>query len=157
MIGGLLGALVAPKLQGRFSLAQLVILLTGPGTLFVALAAVLIPSPLVALPLAIPLMFSPTANAALFAAMIRRTPEGMQGRVNNALLQAATGLAAFAPVTAGLLVAHTSAHWAMGVFAAALGISGVVALCLKGIREAEKLASAGPVKSVEAPAQVTST
>jgi MFS family permease len=137
MVGGLLGALVAPRLQGRFALSRLVVLLTGGGTVFLAVAALLIPSPLVALPIAVPLFLSPTSNAALFAAMLRRTPEVMRGRVNNALLQVATGLAALAPLVAGLLVQNISSHWAMGAFAVALAVSTIVALSLKGLREAE--------------------
>jgi MFS family permease len=137
MVGGLLGAIAAPRFQGRIPLSRLVVLLTGGGTLFFAVAAVLIPSPLVALPLAVPLFLSPTANAALFAALLRRTPEAMRGRVNNALLQVATGLAALSPLIAGLLVEHVSSHWAMGAFAVALGVSAIVALSLKGLRQAE--------------------
>jgi MFS family permease len=137
MVGGLLGAIAAPRLQGRFSLSRLVVILTAGGTLFFAIGAVLIPSPLVALPVAVTLFFSPTTNAALFAAMLRGTPEAMRGRVNNALLQVATGLAALAPLVAGLLVQHISPHWAMGAFAVALGVSAIMALTLKGLRQAE--------------------
>jgi len=113
------------------------VFLTSGGTLFFAVAAVLIPSPLVALPIAIPLFISPTSNAALFAAMLRQTPEAMRGRVNNALLQVATGLAALAPLVAGLLVERASSHWAMGAFAVALGVSAIMAVSLKGLRQAE--------------------
>ncbi|HEV8065125.1 MAG TPA: MFS transporter, partial [Acidimicrobiales bacterium] len=122
MIGGLLGAVAAPKLQGRWSLSQLVVFLTLSGTGLFAVAAVLMPSPWVALPIAIPLVVSPTTNAALFATLIRQTPADMRGRVNNALLQVATGLAALAPLAAGALVS-VSSHWAMGAFAVALGVS----------------------------------
>jgi MFS family permease len=140
MVGGLLGAIVAPSLQGRFALSRLVVLLTGVGTVFFAIAAMLIPSPLVALPLAVPLFVSPTSNAALFAAMLRRTPEAMRGRVNNALIQVATGLAALSPLIAGLFVEDVSSHWAMGAFAVALGVSAIMALTLKGLRQAEAAA-----------------
>jgi MFS family permease len=137
MVGGLLGALVAPKIQGRLSLTRLVLLLTAGGTVFFAIGALIMPSPWVALPLTIPLFLSPTTNAALFAALFRRTPEGMRGRVNNALLQMATGLAALAPLVAGIIVEKVSSNWAMGAFAIALGISAVMTLNLKGLAEAE--------------------
>ena len=90
-------------------------------TAFFAVAALLLPSPLVAVPMAITLLLAPTANAALFAAMLRTTPEDMRGRVNNTVILAATGLAALAPLTAGLLVQHFSGRWALAVFAAAIG------------------------------------
>ncbi len=138
MVGGLLGAVVAPKFQGRLSVHQLVVILTVGGTVFFALAAWILPSPLVALPLAVPLFFSPTANAALLAAMFRRTPEAMRGRVMNALLQLATGLAALAPLVAGLVVEHVSSAAAMATFAVALGISAVMALSLRGLRDAAR-------------------
>jgi MFS family permease len=85
----------------------------------------------------VPLFLSPATNAALFAAMLRQTPEAMRGRVNNALIQVATGLAALAPLVAGLLVEDVSSHWAIGAFAVALAVSAVMALTLKGLRQAE--------------------
>ncbi|HVB52535.1 MAG TPA: hypothetical protein VND89_12460 [Acidimicrobiales bacterium] len=90
---------------------------------------------------ALPFFISPVSNAALFAAMLRKTPANMRGRVNNATLQVATGLAAFAPLVAGLLVERTSSHWAMGAFALALSVSAVLALSLKGLRNAEAASS----------------
>jgi MFS family permease len=137
MVGGLLGAIAAPKLQGRFSLQRLIVLITAGGALLFGVGAIFAPSPLMAIPIAIPFFISPISNAALFAAMLRKTPADMRGRVNNALLQAATGLAALSPLVAGLLVAHTSSHWAMGAFALALCVSAVLALSLKGLRNAE--------------------
>jgi MFS family permease len=137
MVGGLLGAVAAPRFQGRYSLTQLVVALTAGGTILFAVAALIVPSPLMAIPIAIPFFISPVTNAALFAAMLRKTPAEMRGRVNNALLQMATGLAAFSPLVAGLFVAHTSSHWAMGVFALTLSVSAVLAMTLKGLRNAE--------------------
>jgi MFS family permease len=137
MVGGLLGAVAAPRFQGRYSLTQLVVALTAGGTVLFAVAAIIVPSPLMAIPIAIPFFISPVTNAALFAAMLRKTPAEMRGRVNNALLQMATGLAALSPLVAGLLVAHTSSHWAMAAFALALSVSAVLAITLKGLRNAE--------------------
>jgi MFS family permease len=141
LVGGLLGAIAAPRLQGRFSLSTLVVGLTGGGAAFVAVAAILLPSPLVALPLAFPFFLSPTANAALFALLLRRAPESMRGRVNNALIQAATALATLSPVVSGLLVEHVSPHWAMGAFAVSLAVSAVIALSVKSLRSAEASAA----------------
>jgi MFS family permease len=137
MVGGLFGAIAAPKFQGRFSITQLVIALTAGGAILFGIAAILAPSPLMAIPIAIPFFISPVTNAALFGALLRKTPADMRGRVNNALLQVATGLAALSPLVAGLLVARTSSHWAMGAFALALSVSAVLAIFLKGLRNAE--------------------
>jgi MFS family permease len=136
MVGGLLGAIVAPRLQGRLSLERTVVVLTSVGAALLTLSAFLLPSPLIAVPLAIPFFLAPAANAALFAAMLRTTPEELRGRVSNALIQMATGLAALAPLAAGLLVEDVSSRWAMAAFAVALGVSAVMALLLKGLRTA---------------------
>jgi MFS family permease len=137
MVGGLLGAIVAPRIQGKFSITSLVVAITAGGALLFGVGALLAPSPLMALPIAIPFFISPVSNAALFAALLRKTPSEMRGRVNNALLQMATGLAALSPLVAGLLVAHTSSHVAMGAFALTLSVSAVLAVSLKGLRNAE--------------------
>jgi hypothetical protein len=61
----------------------------------------------------------------------------MRGRVNNAFVQAAMGLAALAPVMSGVLVAHVSTHWAMALFAVTLGVSAALAVSLRSLRGAE--------------------
>lgn len=58
MAGGLLGAVIAPKLQGRLSLWHLTIAITMAGTVLQGVAAVVLPSPLVALPIAIPILLA---------------------------------------------------------------------------------------------------
>lgn len=141
IVGGLLGALVQPRLHGRLTLHQLVVAITLGGCAAMAVAAALMPSPLVAVPLALPLLLSPTANAALFAAMLRGTPVELHGRVTNSTLQAATGLAVLAPIVAGLVVQHASSNWAGGTFAATLALSAMLALRLRGLRDAEAVTS----------------
>jgi MFS family permease len=136
-VGGLLGALAAPRLQGRMSLWRLVVTLTLAATALFTVAALLLPSPLVALPVAVTLLLAPTANAALFAEMLRTTPAGMRGRVNNTVIMAATALAALAPLTAGLLVQHFSGGWALGAFAAAIGVAAILCIALPGLREVQ--------------------
>lgn len=133
-VGGLLGAVIAPRLQGRLPLRRLVIVMTTVGTVMFGAAALLVPSTLVALPVAVTLLLAPAANAALFAAMLRATPEDMRGRVNSTVIQAATGLAALAPLASGLLVEHFSGQWALAAFAATTGISAIMSMALPGLR-----------------------
>jgi MFS family permease len=135
--GGLLGAVVASRLQGRMRLGTLATAITLAGALLLGAAALLIPSPLVAAPVATALLLAPAANAALFAAMLRSAPEEMRGRVTNTMLMAATALATLAPLTAGLLVQHVSGAWAVGAFAATTAIAAVLSLILPGLRHAE--------------------
>ena len=144
VLGGLVGAVLQPRISARLTLHQLVVTLTVAGSALVAVASVLVPSPLVAVPLALPLVLAPTANAALMAAMLRRAPPSMHGRVTNSLLQAATGLAVLSPLVAGVLVQHVSSSWAMGAFGVTLAISAVLALSLRSLRDAERLGAEGP-------------
>jgi len=130
MVGGLVGAVVAPQIQQRVSVRQAILLLTVSGALLMLVVAVILPSPAVALPLAVPLILSPATNAALFAIMLRRTPAAMHGRTTNSLFQVATALAALAPLASGVVVDQASARWAMGLFAAALAAVIPIALLL---------------------------
>jgi MFS family permease len=134
--GGLLGAVVAPRLQGRMGLATLVATITVAGALLFGAAALLVPSPLVAAPVALALLLAPAANAALFAALMRSAPAEMRGRVTSTVVMAATALAALAPLIAGLLVQHVSGAWAVGAFAATMAAAAVLCLALPGLRQA---------------------
>ncbi|HEY2080166.1 MAG TPA: MFS transporter [Streptosporangiaceae bacterium] len=143
--GGLAGAIAAPQLQRRLPLSQLVIVMTVAATALFVVAAFVLPSPLVAIPVAITLLLAPTANAALFAAMLRSTPEAMRGRVNSTVIMMATGLAALSPLTAGLIVQHVSGQWALGAFAVTIGVAAIMCIALPWLRDVETAeASAAP-------------
>jgi MFS family permease len=111
------------------------------GALLFGAAALLIPSPLVAAPVALALLLAPAANAALVAVMLRSAPEEMRGRVTNTVLMATTALATLAPLSAGLLVQHVSGAWAAGAFAAAMAAAAVLTFILPGLRQAESQAA----------------
>jgi MFS family permease len=136
-VGGLLGAIVAPRLQGRMRLATLASTITVAGAVLSGAAALLVPSPLVAAPVALALLLAPAANAALVAVVLRSAPEEMRGRVTSTVVLAATALAALAPLIAGLLVQHVSGAWAVGAFAATMAIAAVLCLALPGLRQAQ--------------------
>ena len=135
--GGLLGAIAAPRLQGRMRLGTLATAITLAGALLFGAAALLIPSPLVAAPVALALLLAPAVNAALFAVMLRSTPEEMRGRVTNTVVMVAMALATLAPLIAGLFVQHTSGAWAVGAFAATMAMAAVLCLILPGLRQTE--------------------
>ena len=141
-VGGLLGAIVAPWLQGRLRLGTAATVITLAGAVLFCAAAAIIPSPLVAVPVAMNLLLAPTVNAALFALMLRRTPEEMRGRVSNTVVMVATALATLAPLTAGLLVQHVSGSWAIAAFAATMAVAAVLCLLLPGLHETEPSATA---------------
>lgn len=135
MVGGIVGAILAPWLRIRVSVQQAILLLSVAGAALLLLAAAVMPSPAVALPLAVPLVLSPATNAALFAILLRRSPPALHGRVTNGLMQIATGLAALAPLVSGVVIEQASARWAMALFAAALAAVIPIALALPAERE----------------------
>jgi MFS family permease len=133
MAGGVLGAPAAPRLQGRLRPRTMSLTITVAGTLLFVAAALLMPSPLVALPVAVVVLLAPAANSGLFAATLRQTPD----RVVSTMSVLAMGLAALAPLLAGLLVEHVSASWAVGAFAAANAIAAVLTLVMPGLQNAD--------------------
>ncbi|HEX4062537.1 MAG TPA: MFS transporter [Streptosporangiaceae bacterium] len=136
--GGLVGAFVASWLQ-RLRLSVMVIVVCFSGAVLFGVSALLMPSPFVALPVALAVLLSPAANAGLFAVMLRFTPEEMRGRVSNTVMMLATGLAALAPLIAGLLIEHVSVRWAIGAFALVMVAASILAAVLPGVRKAEAL------------------
>ncbi|HZS31570.1 MAG TPA: MFS transporter [Gaiellaceae bacterium] len=120
MLGGVAGAFAAPWIRERVTIRQAILLITVSESLAALVAAGVMPSPAVALPLALPLVIAPASNAALFGLVLRRTPPALHGRVNNGLLQVATGLATLAPLASGVVVNDASARWAMVLFAVSL-------------------------------------
>ena len=150
-VGGLLGAVVAPRLQSRLPLWQMAIVMTVAATALFSVAALVLPSPLVALPVAITLVLAPAANAALFAAMLRIAPDDMRGRVTSTVIMAATGLAALSPLVAGLLLQNVSGRWAVGAFAAAIGVAAIMCIALPWLRDAEATAAAASDPAKAAP------
>jgi MFS family permease len=134
MAGGVLGAPVAPLLQRRLRPGTMTLTMTLAGALLFTIAAVVIPSPLVAVPVAVVVLLAPAGNSGLFAAMLRQAPEEMRGRVTSTVTMTAMSLAALAPLLAGLLVEHASASWAIGVFAAANAVAALLTLSMPGLR-----------------------
>lgn len=122
MVGGIAGAVLAPAIRSRVTVQQAILLLSSSGALMMLVAAVIMPSPAVAVPLAIPFVLAPASNAALFAIMFRRSPPALHGRVSNGIWQIAGALAAVAPLVSGVVVERVSAGWAMALFAASIAI-----------------------------------
>jgi small neutral amino acid transporter SnatA (MarC family) len=113
----------------------LVTVMTLAETVLFGVAALLIPSPLVALPVTLVPLLAPAGNAAMFAVMLRSTPEDMRGRVTSTAGMVAMSLAALAPLTAGLIVQHASAAWSAGTFAATMAAAAGLTLTLPGLRQ----------------------
>jgi len=142
MAGGVLGAPVAPLLQRRLSTYARSLAMAVGGTLLFIVAAVLIPSPLVAIPVAIVVLLAPAGNAGLYAIMLRQVPEEMRGRVTATVTMTAMALATLAPLLAGLLVEHVSTSWAIGAFAAAQAIAAVLTVVMPGLKDLDSAPAA---------------
>ncbi len=133
-VGGLVGAVLAGQLMRRFTTSVLVraICLLGVPLLLAVLP--LATTPLAGAPLALLMLLAPALNAGLFGYLSAATPDRLQGRVTSALMTAATGLAALAPLAAGLLVNHLGAVGTVLGFTAVFAGATVVALFSRGIR-----------------------
>jgi predicted MFS family arabinose efflux permease len=140
-IGGLIGAFCAGTLQRLFKLRTLVLSITWIGAALMASAALLTGSIAVAIPIALAIFFSPACNAAMFGYQAAVTPDRLQGRVISVVFFAATSLAAFAPLLAGLFYDWLGGPGTVLAFASLLGLSAVMATASKGIRRMRDLAA----------------
>ncbi|QDP97294.1 MFS transporter [Microlunatus elymi] len=141
-IGGLVGAVAAGSLMRRFSVPTLVRGITMIGVPLMLAVLPLATTPLAAAPIAALVLISPPLNASLFGHLAAVTPDRMQGRVISAVSTAAMGLAALAPMLAGVLTEHFGARGVVIGFTVVFAVSTGVALVAKGIRELEPIKQA---------------
>ncbi|MDQ1748332.1 MAG: hypothetical protein QOD07_2595 [Frankiaceae bacterium] len=127
-VGPLVGATFAARLSKRVPLPWLVTAIPLSSSVLFGVAAALVPSPWVAAPLAGIGLLAPAANVALMARITRSVPGDILGRIFSNLQFCAWSLGAVAPLVAGLLVARTSGHVAIAVFALADVVAAVVAV-----------------------------
>lgn len=136
-VGGLIGAMLAPKAYDRFTArtAFLTVLLLGTG--LVPLMAVAPNAAVVGLLFATCMTLPPLISVLVGAARIQRTPDGLQGRVTAASSLLATSAAPIAPLMAGLLVEHLGRGRGFVVLGALLGVLAAVCVLARGLREGE--------------------
>jgi MFS family permease len=136
-VGGLLGAMVAGRLQRRASVRALVIWIDAVLLGCVSLAGLLLPHLLLVVPLAAGLFLSPAINAALFGRLAATTPDHLQARVTSVIFLGASAAASLAPLAAGVVIEYVSAAVAMQMCAFAMLVATVGALVSRGLREAD--------------------
>ena len=103
-IGGLVGSLIAPRIQRRFGYASVIITCVWIGALVIPLY-VLAPNPYVLGALgAIGFFTGPIYNAVQFSYRISLIPDELQGRVNSAVRMVAFGTIPFGTALAGVLI-----------------------------------------------------
>lgn len=135
-VGGLLGAVVAARLQARFTYRRLVLVVTGTLVVATVTAALLTGWLGMTAPIALSLLVAPSLNAALFGRLARTTPDAVQGRVISVVVLSATAPAALAPFACGLLVDHAGAMAAMFACAIPATAALLVALSARGLDSA---------------------
>jgi predicted MFS family arabinose efflux permease len=127
-VAALLGAVLSPKIARRIDLPWLMVGMPSMSTVLFTIAAVVVPSPFVALPLLGVGLLAPAANTALLSRMGREVPEHMMGRVISNIQFCGSALGVAAPLAAGLLVSQLNGHVSIAVFAGADVVAAVIAL-----------------------------
>lgn len=127
-VGPLIGALFAARISRRVPLHVLVTAIPLSSSVLFGAAAILVPSPWMALPLAGVGLLAPAINVALISRVTREIPGEMLGRVFSNLQFTGWSLGAVAPLIAGLLVAHANSHVAIAAFVTADVVAAFVAL-----------------------------
>jgi MFS family permease len=143
-VGGLLGALAAPRIARRVTLRFLVVATSCALALCFAVAGLLTTSVLMAVPITCGLVLSPAANAMLFGRLAETTPARLQARVVSVVFFVATTAASLAPFVSGVLIEHVTGQTAMELAALAAAGSALAAILSGGLRASPPVRAAAP-------------
>ena len=127
-VGPLVGSFAAPWISRRVPLQVLVTAIPLSSSILFGVAAILVPSPWMALPLAGIGLLAPSVNVALISRVTRAVPGELLGRVFSNLQFTAWSLGAVAPLIAGVLVARANGHVAIAAFVLADVAAAAVAI-----------------------------
>lgn len=117
-IGGLVGALVAPRFQRRFGYAQVIVTTVWVGALVVPFFAIAPNVYILGVLGAISFLVGPIYNAVQFSYRVSLIPDELQGRVNSAVRMVAFGTIPVGTALAGVLIQSIGAVSTVLVFAA---------------------------------------
>lgn len=133
-VGGLLGALAAPRVIAAAPPATVLLTVFWIGVLVIPGMA-LHPTPALIGPLLALFMFLiPAANTVLISGQMAITPADMQGRVFSSILFLSGAGGAAAPVLTGLLLEATGSRTLLIVLGAAMGFVAVAATASRSVR-----------------------
>lgn len=135
-VGGLVGAMLAPRLIARLKIAPLIRLAILVTVASVGVEAILAGTLFMAVPLVVAALFAPAFNAALFTRIGLEVPAKLQGRVLSVVILLATASAALAPAATGLLLHITTAGAAIGLLTGLLVVASIASFTLSGLRRA---------------------
>jgi predicted MFS family arabinose efflux permease len=133
-VGGLVGAIAAPKLLAKFSTGRITITsswitsITFGATAFTAHPAVLIVLPSLAI------FLLPALNSGLFGYQMLITPDNLQGRAQSAVMFLASSTNPLAPLLGGLMLEGFGSRTALLVFGALLVLAAVLLTLSRPIR-----------------------
>jgi predicted MFS family arabinose efflux permease len=133
-VGGLLGALLAPRMIRRFRTGTIAVAAAWVTTIaFSASAFTYNPILLVGL-LSAGMLLIPAFNSALFGYQTMITPDNMQGRAQSAIGFLATGVRPLSPALAGVLLSGIGSRPAVLVFGGVLALGALLLTLSRPIR-----------------------
>ncbi|GAA1549548.1 MFS transporter [Kribbella hippodromi] len=139
-IGGLTGAIAAPKLLAKFSTGRITVVAGWMvAVAFSSTAWSTHPGVLIALP-AVAVFLLPALNSGLFGYQMLITPDNLQGRAQSAVMFLATSTTPLAPFLGGLFLQTLGARGALLVFGGLLVIGAVLLTISRSIRSIPLLA-----------------
>jgi MFS family permease len=137
-LGGLLGAVLARRMQQTFRMRPLIVVLMWSQVLLFPLYAVA-PNVVVLGAITAMLFFTePIFNVVVLSYRLEQVPDVLQGRVNSAVRMLVYIFVAAGPALSGLLLEHLGALWTVGIFATTLLVLGVWTTTSRDLRLATK-------------------
>ncbi|MEV0803908.1 MFS transporter [Kribbella sp. NPDC050281] len=133
-VGGLLGAVITPKLLAMFSTGAIAIVGSWiVACTFTATAFTTAPAALVVL-LSLAMLLLPALNSGLFGYQMLITPDHLQGRAQSAVMFLATSSQPLAPALGGLMLASFGHRAAVGVLGGILTVASLLLTLSRPIR-----------------------
>jgi predicted MFS family arabinose efflux permease len=147
-VGGLIGAIAAPKLLARFSTGKITIVASWiVAVIFPATAATTRAAVLILLP-ALGVFLLPALNSGLFGYQMLITPDHLQGRAQSAVMFLANITSPLAPFLGGLFLGTLGARTALLMFGVLLALGSVLLTLSRPIRSIPLLSEVGRTAAV---------
>lgn len=151
MVGGLIGALVAPWLLSRVRPGVVIIGSCWLSVVLIAALAMLPGTYLLAVPLLLLMLCAPAENATFFGQQVALTPDQLQGRVQGIAAMVSQLASPLGPLVGGLLVERAGGGRAFLIFAVLLIVPAFVAVSSRAVRTAPRSFECGAHTSRSSP------
>ena len=147
--GGVLGSLLAPSIQRRYTFGQIII---GTGWIIVALMLLLSVAPntlMLGVIAGANFILMPACGAALQAYQIALIPDELQGRVNSAFMIVAISASPLGRLLTGAMFQVAGGAWAAVVLALCLAVVALVSTASSSVRDAPSLGAKTVLSAIE--------